>query len=84
MMKSMAGPRERSAQLTNFSTTHLTSPFISRLTSQGKIRPPTEHDVRDELGGGGVPRLQTTPARVASDAPPSWRLDALAKRRSLM
>ena len=41
------------------------------------------HDVRDELGGG-VPRLQTTPARVASDAPPSWRLDALAKRRSLM
>ena len=41
------------------------------------------HDVRDELGGG-VPRLQTTPARVASDAPPSWRLAELKKRRSLM
>ena len=39
------------------------------------------HDVRDELG---VPRLQTTPARVASDAPPSWRLAELKKRRSLM
>ena len=35
------------------------------------------HDVRDELGGG-VPRLQTTPARVASDAPPSggWSCQA--------
>ena len=42
------------------------------------------HDVRDELVGGGVPRLQTTPARVASDAPPSWRLAELKKRRSLM
>ena len=53
---------------------------LSRSVSLEDAMPP---DVRDELGGG-VPRLQTTPARVASDAPPSWRLAELKKRRSLM